>query len=127
MRTSLVPCALWRPAPGSPSSSTAPDVGRPCRITTRRARCAMEYPGRIIKVGERDATIVRALKPRLNQSLGVADDSPLRLDPTNGTFGPKMKRSVQLFQARNVDDTGLPLKQDGEVGSLTWAALYGSP
>jgi len=86
----------------------------------------MEYPGRIIRVGERDATIVRALKPRLNQSLGVADDSPLRLDPNNGTFGPKMKRSVQLFQARNVDDTGLPLKQDGEVGSLTWAALYGS-
>jgi hypothetical protein len=60
----------------------------------------MEYPGRIIKVGERDATIVRTLKPQLNEALGAADDSPLRLDPSNGTFGPKMKRSVQLFQAR---------------------------
>ena len=86
----------------------------------------MEYPGRIIKVGERDATIVRTLKPQLNESLGAAHDSALRLDPSNGTFGPKMKRSVQLFQARNVDSTGLPLKQDGEVGSLTWAALFGS-
>jgi CHAP domain len=86
----------------------------------------MEYPGRIIKVGERDATIVRTLKPQLNEALGADADPALRLDPGNGTFGPKMKRSVQLFQARNVDGTGLPLKQDGEVGSLTWGALFGS-
>jgi hypothetical protein len=86
----------------------------------------MEYPGRIIEVGERDATIVRALKQQLNQSLGAGDGSALRLDPGNGTFGPKMKRAVSLFQARHVDSTGLPLKQDGEVGSLTWAALFGS-
>jgi hypothetical protein len=86
----------------------------------------MEYPGRIIEVGERDATIVRALKQQLNESLGAADDSALRLDPSNGTFGPKMKRAVSLFQARNVDSIGLPLKQDGEVGALTWAALFGS-
>jgi hypothetical protein len=85
----------------------------------------MEYPGRIIEVGERDSVIVRALKQQLNTALGVADDSPLHLDPTNGSFGPKMKRAVSLFQARNVDSTGLPLKQDGEVGALTWAALFG--
>ncbi|HEX7979114.1 MAG TPA: CHAP domain-containing protein [Gemmatimonadaceae bacterium] len=86
----------------------------------------MEYPGRIIEVGERDAVIVRAIKQQLNGALGVADDSPLYLNPSNGSFGPKMKRAVSLFQARNVDDTGSPLKQDGEVGSLTWAALFGS-
>jgi hypothetical protein len=86
----------------------------------------MEYPGRIIEVGERDAEIVRALKQRLNETLGVADDSAQRLDPSNGSFGPKMERAVKLFQARNVDSTGLPLKQDGEVGSVTWAALFGS-
>ena len=86
----------------------------------------MEYPGHIIEAGERDAVIVRALKQQLNEALGVAADSALRLDPNNGTFGPKMKRAVKLFQARNVDSTGLPLKQDGEVGSVTWAALFGS-
>ena len=86
----------------------------------------MNYPGRIIRVGERDATTVRALKQRLNDALGTADDAALRLDTTNGTFGPKMKRAVLLFQARNVDDTGAPLKQDGEIGSLTWSALFGS-
>lgn len=86
----------------------------------------MDYPGHIIKVGERDATVVRALKPRLNDALGAATGSALRLDPVNGAFGPKMKRAVLLFQARNVDSTGLPLKQDGEVGPLTWAALLGA-
>ena len=85
----------------------------------------MEYPGRIIKAGERDATIVRALKQRLNELLGAADDSEQHLDANNGTFGPKMKRAVLLFQARNIDTTGLPLKQDGEVGSITWGALFG--
>ena len=85
----------------------------------------MKYPGRIIKVGERDATIVRALKRQLNESLGVDDDSALHLDASNRTFGPKMKRAVKLFQARNVDSTGRPLKQDGEVGSITWGALFG--
>jgi hypothetical protein len=86
----------------------------------------MNYPGHIVTVGEPDAEIVRAIKQRLNESLGVADDSPLRMDPNNGTFGPKMKRAVQLFQARNVDSTGQPLKQDGEVGSVTWGALFGA-
>ena len=85
----------------------------------------MDYPGHIIEVGESDATIVRALKERLNDALGATAGSALHLDPANGSFGPKMKRAVSLFQARNVDSTGLPLKQDGEVGSLTWAALFG--
>jgi hypothetical protein len=36
-----------------------------------------------------------------------------------------MKQAVQLFQARSVDRTGQPLKIDGEVGAITWAALFG--
>jgi hypothetical protein len=86
----------------------------------------MDYPGHIIEVGERDAEIVRALKPRLNEALGAGDDSALHLEPTSATFGPKMKRAVLLFQARNVDGRGVPLEQDGEVGPLTWAALFGA-
>jgi hypothetical protein len=86
----------------------------------------MQYPGRIIKVGEQDASIVQALKRRLNEVLGIERDPELRLDPNDPNFGPKMKQTVKLFQARNVDADGRLLRQDGEVGSLTWAALFGN-
>lgn len=85
----------------------------------------MDYPGRIIKTGERDATVVRALKRQLVQALGDADDS-LRLDPDNPSFGPRVRQAVKLFQARHVDAQGRALKQDGEVGAITWAALFGT-
>lgn len=86
----------------------------------------MKYPGRVIRAGEQDPSIVKALKEKLNAMLAIQDDPTLRLDPANPQFGPKMKRVVQLFQARHVDASGLPLKQDGEIGSLTWAALFGN-
>jgi hypothetical protein len=83
----------------------------------------MKYPGRIVKAGEADAAIVKAIKSQLNKVLG--NDPDLRLDPANPNFGPKMTQVVKLFQARNADAEGRPLKQDGEIGSLTWAALFG--
>jgi len=64
----------------------------------------MDYPGRIIKAGETNASIVKALKERLNLVLVIGDNPELRLDPTNLTFGPKMKQVIKLFQARNVDN-----------------------
>ncbi|GAA5786439.1 CHAP domain-containing protein [Chitiniphilus shinanonensis] len=85
----------------------------------------MDYPKRVIKAGEQDAAIVRAVKLQLNQKLVLDNDPQERLDPDNPEFGPRMKQLVKLFQARNVDDQGRPLKQDGEIGSLTWAALFG--
>ena len=86
----------------------------------------MKYPGRVIKQGERDARIVKALKTALNKALVLRGDEALQLDPDNPHFGPSMKRAVKLFQARHLDDQGLPLKIDGEVGSLTWSALFGA-
>ena len=86
----------------------------------------MQYPGRIIKMGESDARIVKGLKQALNRALVLRGDEAIRLDPENLSFGPRMKQAVCLFQARNVDDQGQPLKIDGEVGSITWAALFGS-
>lgn len=83
----------------------------------------MDYPGRIIKMGEEDGAIVRALKRRLNEVLSLPPD--LQLDPENPTFGAKMRQVIKLFQARNVDSTGHALKQDGQIGSLTWEALFG--
>jgi len=85
----------------------------------------MHYPGRIIKVGEQNANIVREVKKRLNMVLGVDSDPDARLNPDDPNFGPKMKQLVRHFQSRHVDAEGRPLRQDGEIGSLTWAALFG--
>jgi hypothetical protein len=85
----------------------------------------MKYPGRLIKIGEKDAAIVKALKKQLNKALAASSDTVLKLDPDNPNFGPSTREVVKLFQARHVDAEGRPLKQDGEVGSLTWEALFG--
>lgn len=63
----------------------------------------MKYPGRVIKMGETDASIVRALKAQLNKALAPAGDQKTELDEVNPVFGPKVKQAVQLFQARHVD------------------------
>ena len=68
----------------------------------------------------------KPLKKRLNGILALESNAELRLDPEDPSFGPKMKQAVKLFQTRNVDAEGRPLKQDGEVGPLSWAALFGS-
>lgn len=86
----------------------------------------MNYPGRVIKVGEEDAEIVKTLKNKLNELLGIDNDPALRLDPNDPHFGSRMKQMVKLFQARNVEPSGQPLKQDGEIGSFTWSALFGN-
>lgn len=85
----------------------------------------MDYPGRVIKSGEQDARIVKALKMQLNRALALQGSNAIRLDPDNPSFGLQMKQAVQVFQARHVDSQGRPLKTDGEVGAITWATLFG--
>lgn len=85
----------------------------------------MEYPGHVIRMGEEDGDLVKAVKQRLNTLLGAASDAGVRLAEDDPNFGPKMQQMVRLFQARNVDAEGRPLRQDGEIGSLTWVALFG--
>jgi hypothetical protein len=83
----------------------------------------MQFPGRIIKAGERNGEIVKVLKAQLNQVLGLSGAQMLAID--NPNFGPKMTQAVMMFQARNVDSQGTPLKTDGEVGSVAWEVLFG--
>lgn len=85
----------------------------------------MRYPGRIIRKGEQDVQLVKAIKTRLNQALGFMDQPELMLDANDGNFGPKMESAVRYFQSRHVDQEGLLLRQDGELGPNTWAALFG--
>jgi hypothetical protein len=86
----------------------------------------MLYPGRNIKEGEKDAPIVKALKTKLNEVLVLEHIPAMRLDPNDPNFDAQMTKAVKLFQARNVDPEGWPLDQDGVVGALTWAALFGA-
>jgi hypothetical protein len=78
----------------------------------------MKYPGRIIRKGDADTKVVKAIQQRLEQ-LGIAD-----FDGT-GQFGPKTEQAIRLFQARSTDAQGAPLVIDGEVGAITWEALFG--
>ena len=47
----------------------------------------MDYPGRIIKMGEQDAGIVKALKDCLNQMLVLGPSTEQWLDPADPNFG----------------------------------------
>ena len=77
-----------------------------------------EFPGRVIKRGERDATTVRRIQRRLN----ARGCGPIGVD---GKFAGETEASVKLFQARFPDADGQPLVVDGKVGSITWQALFG--
>lgn len=86
----------------------------------------MDYPGRIIKIGEADAAIVQAVRTQLALMMGGDADPAVQLDPQGKVFDAGMRRVVKLFQARHVDSAGRPLKQDGELGALSWGALFGT-
>jgi hypothetical protein len=78
----------------------------------------MQYPRRVVKRGESDRAIVTVVQQELlARGLGPVDAA--------GVFGAKTEGATKLFQARHVDGDGRPLKQDGEIGPLTWAALFG--
>lgn len=78
----------------------------------------MKYPNRIIKEGESNTGIVKAIQKKLME-LNIGD-----LQGT-GIYGTKTKNAVKLFQATHMDQFGNPLEVDGNVGSLTWASLFG--
>ncbi|MRG48781.1 CHAP domain-containing protein [Chitinophaga sp. SYP-B3965] len=77
----------------------------------------MEFPKRIIKAGETDRTIVKAIQQRL-LALGIGDFE------ATGTFGPKTTAAVKQFQALHRDRFGNPLITDGKIGSITWEILF---
>ena len=80
----------------------------------------LPFPGRIVKVGDPDRKIVKAIQHRLNEvGCGLIKET--------GVFdNEKTKKAVKLFQARFPDASGLPLRIDGEVGPLTWGAMFGA-
>lgn len=78
----------------------------------------MDYPGHIVRRGEPDAAIVRAVVAGL-AAKGYVGASP------DGVFDAGLKGLVAFFQSTHVDGAGKPLDHDGEVGQLTWSAIFG--
>lgn len=79
----------------------------------------MNYPGRLIKIGETDQAIVVAI---VNALAGFG----YRLAAANTGFDASVGALVKLFQSQHFDAGGLPLKVDGKVGPMTWGALFGT-
>jgi len=79
---------------------------------------SLQYPGRIVKKGDPDEAIVKAIQRRLNaRGCGPVEVS--------GTFNAQTEAAVKLFQARFTDVEGVPLVVDGKVGSITWPVMFG--
>jgi hypothetical protein len=79
----------------------------------------MKFPNRIIKIGEKDTAIVIAIAGAL-ASRGIAVTS------LPGVFDSALASAVKLFQSLNRDIHGHVLAIDGEVGPMTWGALFGA-
>ena len=78
----------------------------------------MNYPNRLIKKGEKDKAIVKAIQNQLN----LRNCGPVG---TDGDFGDITEGAVKLFQSRHSDSKGIPLKADGQIGQITWSVLFG--
>jgi peptidoglycan hydrolase-like protein with peptidoglycan-binding domain len=78
----------------------------------------LPFPGTVLKIGSTDSASVRVVQARLEQ---------LGCGPTgaDGQFDAATRDAVRLFQARFTDADDLPLRVDGEIGPITWAALFG--
>lgn len=78
----------------------------------------MNYPGRVVKIGETDSVLVDHLIAGLS-----AKGYSTTLVP--GVFNQRLKSLIQLFQDQNVDALSRPLTVDGIVGPMTWDAIFG--
>ena len=79
----------------------------------------LAFPGRALKAGADNPEAVLAIQRRLNATgCGPVAES--------GRFGEPTTIAVKRFQMRFADADGLPLKVDGRVGPITWAALFGT-
>jgi CHAP domain/Putative peptidoglycan binding domain len=80
----------------------------------------MEYPNRIIKKGESNKDIVKAVQTQLLKR-GITSVA------VTGEFGAETVSAVMLFQSLNRDRHNRPLEADGEIGPLSWESLFEIP
>ena len=76
------------------------------------------YPGKPLRKNSTEVAAINAIQAAL-KTHGLSHGL------TAGVFDAEMQSTIKLFQSRNVDAAGYPLKVDGIVGSFTWLALFG--
>src|SRR5450830_1049830 len=77
----------------------------------------MNYPSRIITMGERDSVLVKQIQSRINELLC----GPIAVD---GIFGIKTIKAIAAYQCWHNDVAGNTLADDGKIGPLTWWSLF---
>jgi hypothetical protein len=77
----------------------------------------MNYPFRIITVGEQDSAIVEKAQIVLNKY----NSGSIVVD---GIFGKETFHAVKKYQSTHCDRQGHPLAIDGIIGLQTWSSLY---
>lgn len=75
------------------------------------------FDGVVLTAGSTDRASIMAVQARL-QVLGYSGQP-------NGQYDAAMEALVRLFQSQHVDESGIPLKVDGQIGVHTWSALFG--
>lgn len=85
----------------------------------------MTYPNRVLRSGVHLPDAIRAVQARLNE-LGIRDDDGTPVD-VDGIYGEDTQAAVMLFQSRFTEPDGDALTIDGEVGMMTWSALFDAP
>ncbi len=77
----------------------------------------MEYPQRVILRGESNREIVKAIQTKLNErGFGIIK--------VNSIFNEITESAVRLFQSQTRDSHGNPLVVDGQMGPISWTALF---
>lgn len=80
----------------------------------------MRYPGRLIRKGELNTTIVSAVRAQLTQR-GITDVA------ATGPFDSVLESAVKLFQSLFRDQHNRPLEIDGIIGPISWEVLFNEP
>lgn len=76
------------------------------------------FPGETIKRGSSNTAAILAVQQALNaRGCGPIDE--------DGRYGDQTEGAVRLFQMRFPDAAGQAMLPDGEVGPITWAAIFG--
>ncbi|WP_372622564.1 peptidoglycan-binding protein [Falsiroseomonas sp.] len=86
---------------------------------TTPASLARAFPGGVIRRNSPHTEAVAAIQARLN-ALGIAQLA------VTGLFDTATEAAVKHFQAIGFDLRGNPLSVDGQVGELSWGALFGA-
>lgn len=85
----------------------------------------MNYPGHVIKQGEADTALVESVAKRLKKLGYPPAQGDFQLHA--GVYDAQFKSLIKLFQSQHVDALGRPLKVDGEIGPITWGAIFDVP